>query len=64
MSKPTWSDDDYEDREVFLGLGSLHDLNPSPTRKKITKHPIGFIHFPDKPEPKRDVKVKPKRRKR
>jgi hypothetical protein len=64
MTRKARSDDDCDDREVFLGLGSLHDLNPSPTRKKLAKKNYGFIHFPDKPEPKRVVKVKPKRRKR
>ena len=58
-------DENYPPEGGCLGTGALHDLMSTPTRKKIVKHPIGFIHFPDKIEKKtRAVKAKPKKRKR
>ena len=53
-----------DDPEVFLGVGSAHTISERGIRK-LKKHPIGFVHFPDPPKAKRiRVKAKAKRRKR
>lgn len=62
------NDDDDWPAEPFLGVGSAHSVSERGI-KKPNKNPIGFVHFPDKPERKaRRVKAaKPKlkaRRKR
>jgi hypothetical protein len=44
--------DDDEDFNACLGLGSIGELRDQPTRGKRVRHPIGFVHFPDKPRKK------------
>jgi hypothetical protein len=61
-------DEDYPPEGGCLGVGATHAISERAVRK-IKKEPIGFVHFPDKPELKvrRSVKPKPKlktRRKR
>lgn len=46
--------DDDCDAPLYLGVGSCHELAGRPRRKG--KQPIGFVHFPDKPVPKKQPK--------
>lgn len=39
-----------DEPEVFIGFGSVHNL--SKQERKKPKHPIGFVHFPEKPAKK------------
>jgi hypothetical protein len=61
------SDDDeaYPPEGGCLGIGATHTMSERGVRK-IKKNPIGFVHFPDKPEPKarRVGKVKAKQKSR
>jgi hypothetical protein len=63
------SDDHDWPAEAFLGIGSMHTLSERAVRKS-RKEPIGFVHFPDRPEVKATrpsqpkAKLKSKRRKR
>jgi hypothetical protein len=60
-------DEGYPPEGGCLGVGSTHTISERAVRK-VKKEPIGFVHFPDKPEAKakrvRVAKPKPKRRKR
>ncbi len=63
----THMDDDegYPPEGGCIGTGSICELTVSKTRKKLTRNPIGFVHFPDPPKARvRAVKTKTRRRKR
>jgi len=44
--------DDEDDFNICLGTGCIGQLKDSATRGKRVSRPIGFVHFPDKPENK------------
>ncbi len=54
-------DEDYPPEGGCLGIGAAHTISDRAV-KKPNRNPIGFVHFPDKPELKarRSVKPKPK----
>jgi hypothetical protein len=53
-------EEDYPPEGGCLGVGSTHTISERAMRK-VKKEPIGFVHFPDKPELKaRRTKAKPK----
>lgn len=53
-------DEDYPPEGGCLGVGATHTISERAV-KKPNRNPIGFVHFPDKPELKaRRVKPKPK----
>lgn len=57
-------DEGYPPEGGCIGFGSVSTISERRVRKPV-KHPIGFIHFPEKIEKKtRAVKAKPKKRKR
>jgi hypothetical protein len=58
-------DEGYPPEGGCLGVGSTHTISERAVRK-VKREPIGFVHFPDKPEAKakRVTKPKAKRRKR
>jgi hypothetical protein len=53
--------DDDEDFNLCLGTGCIGQLKDSAARGKRVSRPIGFVHFPEKPEKKARA-VKPKLR--
>lgn len=52
-------DEDYPPEGGCLGIGSTHTMSERGV-KKPKNEPIGFVHFPDKPEVKARRSVKPK----
>lgn len=65
MPRKPRADDDEEDVNTCIGTGSIGDLRDGAPRGRRVSQPIGFVHFPDRPEKARAAKSKPvKRRKR
>ena len=53
-------DEDYPQEGGCIGIGYTHAISERAVRN-IKKNPIGFVHFPDKPQLKsRRVKIKAK----
>jgi hypothetical protein len=55
-----------EEMAVFLGVGSVHDVSVTGTRRKVKKEPIGFKPPQPKksPAPKEEPKAAPPKKRR